>query len=89
VRERTNKLVRSLALDDPKPFTPLCITRVAGKETQLWVKEVAVAGRRYRLPQRYSAGVKATMRTRPIYHSPDEAIRGHVFRSSPRCCAGT
>jgi len=45
-RERTDKLVRKVVLDDPKPFVPLLIERHRG-ETQLFVKEVVVAGRRY------------------------------------------
>src|SRR5215471_12390661 len=30
-----------------RPFTPLCVERAGGKDTQLWVKEVTTAGRRY------------------------------------------
>jgi len=41
VRERSDKLVRKLVLEDEKPFTPLLIDRRAG-ETQLFVKEVTV-----------------------------------------------
>jgi transposase len=46
VRERTDRLARALVLDDPGPFTPLLIERSRG-ETQLFVKEVTAAGRRY------------------------------------------
>ncbi len=46
-RERTDTLVRQVVLADGRPFTPLCIPRAAGKETQLWVKEVTAEGRRY------------------------------------------
>ncbi len=46
VRERTDVLVRRVVLEDEAPFTPLLIERVAG-ETQLFVKEVVVEGRRY------------------------------------------
>jgi hypothetical protein len=47
-RERTDSLVRSVVLaDDTRPFTPLCIRRAGGEETQLFVKEVKVEGRRY------------------------------------------
>src|SRR5918994_1189652 len=45
-RERTDSLVRTVVLADQRPFTPLCIQR-AGGETQLFVKEVQVEGRRY------------------------------------------
>lgn len=47
VRERTDALVRSVVLEDARPFTPLCIQRANGKDTQLWVKEVKVEQRRY------------------------------------------
>jgi Transposase DDE domain len=46
VRERTDSLVRRIVLEDTRPFTPLRVPRITG-ETQLWVKEVTVAGRRY------------------------------------------
>ena len=47
VRERTDKRVRETVLDDPKPFTPLLVTRAGGAETQLFAKEVVVEGVRY------------------------------------------
>jgi Transposase DDE domain len=47
VRERTDSLVRCVVLADSRPFTPLCVQRAAGAETQLFVKEVTVEGRRY------------------------------------------
>jgi Transposase DDE domain len=169
-RERTDSLVRTVVLADQKPFTPLCIPRASGEETQLFIKEVQVEGRRYivcrneaeagkdaadrqaivsALEQQLKRGdkalignsayrrylrttskkafaidigkladearydglfvlrtnaritplqavlryrdliqveqlfrtAKALMRTRPIYHSSDAAIRGHVFCS--------
>jgi hypothetical protein len=170
-RERTDTLVRRVVLADRRPFTPLCIPRAGGEETQLWVKEVTTEGRRYVVCRneveaekdaaerravvealgrqlrrgdkalignsayrrylrrtgkggafeidpgkladearydgvfvlRTNAGItplqavlryrdllqvedlfrtaKALMRTRPIYHSSDAAIRGHVFCS--------
>ena len=46
VRERTDVLVRRVVLEDAAPFTPLLIERATG-ETQLFVKEVTVEGRRY------------------------------------------
>jgi transposase len=45
VRERTDGRVRQV-IDDAQPFTPLLIERARG-ETQLFVKEVKVAGIRY------------------------------------------
>jgi hypothetical protein len=169
-RERTDSLVRTVVLADQKPFTPLCIPRAGGEETQLFIKEVQIEGRRYivcrneaeaekdaadrqaiiaALDQQLKRGdkalignsayrrylratakkafkidigkvaeearydglfvlrtnaritplqavlryrdliqveqlfrtAKALMRTRPIYHSSDAAIRGHVFCS--------
>jgi Transposase DDE domain len=46
-RERTDALVRQVVLADARPFTPLCIPRAGGEDTQLWVKEVGTEGRRY------------------------------------------
>ena len=46
VRERTDKRVREVVLDDPKPFAPLLVERQGG-ETQLFAKEVVVEGIRY------------------------------------------
>jgi transposase len=45
-RERTDRLVRKVVLADERAFVPLFIERTAG-ETQLFVKEVKVEGRRY------------------------------------------
>src|SRR3954471_9026646 len=46
-RERTDKVVRSVVLKDERPFTPLCIRRAGGEETQLFVKEAKAKRRRY------------------------------------------
>src|SRR4028119_99872 len=46
-RERTDSLVRTVVLADDRPFTPLCIPRAGGEETQLFIKEVQVEVRRY------------------------------------------
>src|SRR6185503_2607701 len=46
-RERTDSLVRTVVLADDRPFTPLCIPRAGDEETQLFIKEVQVEGRRY------------------------------------------
>src|SRR5208282_3202333 len=45
-RERSDAMVRTVVLDDKTPFAPLFIEREHG-ETQLFVKEVKVEGRRY------------------------------------------
>src|SRR5271169_5373154 len=46
VRERTDKLVRELVLDDPAPFVPLALTK-RGKKINYEAKTVKLAGRRY------------------------------------------
>jgi hypothetical protein len=46
VRERTDKLVRELVLDDPAPFVPLTLTK-RGKEIDYEAKTVKLAGRCY------------------------------------------
>ena len=46
VRERTDKLVRELVLDNPHPFVPLAIMK-RGKSVNYEAKAVALAGRRY------------------------------------------
>jgi hypothetical protein len=33
-------MVRRIVLADTRPFTPLCIRRIGGKETELLVKEL-------------------------------------------------
>src|SRR5262245_29886332 len=46
VRERTDKLVRELVLDDPAPFVPLLINK-RGKQVEYEAKAVTLAERRY------------------------------------------
>jgi transposase len=46
VRERSDKLVRELVLDDPAPFVPL-VMKKRGKEIDYEAKTVMLAGRRY------------------------------------------
>jgi len=46
VRERTDKLVCELVLDDPAPFVPLAVKK-RGKEIEYQAKTVTLAGRRY------------------------------------------
>ena len=46
VRERSDKLVRELVLDDPRPFVPLT-TKKRGKGIDDEAKTVMLAGRRY------------------------------------------
>jgi hypothetical protein len=46
VRERTDKLVRELVLDDPAPFIPFVLTK-RKKDIEYEAKTVTLAGRRY------------------------------------------
>ena len=46
VRERTDKLVRDLVLDDPAPFIPFVLTK-RKKDIEYEAKAVTLAGRRY------------------------------------------
>jgi hypothetical protein len=46
VRERTDKLVRELVLNDPAPFVPLVISK-RGKQIDYEAKAVMLTGRRY------------------------------------------
>src|SRR5271163_1132674 len=46
VRERTDKLVRELVLDDPAPFVPFFLTK-RRHEIDYEAKAVTLAGRRY------------------------------------------
>src|SRR6266567_2602096 len=46
VRERSDKLVRELVLEDAAPFVPLAINK-RGRQTDYAAKTVMLAGRRY------------------------------------------
>ena len=57
VRERTDKLVRDLVLDDPALFAPLTLTK-RGKDTDYEAKTVTLAGRRYIVCRNHQEAVK-------------------------------
>ena len=57
VRERADKLVRELVLDDPAPFVPLTLTK-RGKEIDYEAKTVKLAGRRYIVCRNHQEAVK-------------------------------
>jgi hypothetical protein len=57
VRERTDKLVSELVLDDPAPFVPLTLTK-RGKEIDYEAKTVKLAGRRYIVCRNHQEAVK-------------------------------
>jgi hypothetical protein len=75
VRERTDKLVRELVLDDPAPFVPL-VMKKRGKETDYEAKTVMLAGRRCRLPQRGRRMLPIGLRSQP--HWSDKALVGNT-----------
>ena len=72
VRERSDKLVRELVLDDPAPFVPL-VMKKRGK-AMLCYKQLWTVEQTFRT-------AKHLFSTRPIFHKLDETIRGHVFCS--------
>jgi transposase len=57
VRERTDKLVRELVLDDPAPFVPLTLKK-RGKQADYEVKAVMLAGRRYIVCRNHAEAAK-------------------------------
>jgi Transposase DDE domain len=74
-RERTDSLVRTVVLADDRPFTPLCIPRVGGEETQLFVKEVQVEGRRYIVCRNEAEAEKDAADRRAIVEALDQQLK--------------
>jgi hypothetical protein len=74
-RERTDALVRRVVLADSRPFTPLCIPRAAGEETQLWVKEVGTEGRRYVVCRNEAEAEKEAAERRAVVEALDRQLR--------------
>ena len=74
-RERTDTLVRQVVLADGRPFTPLCIPRAAGKETQLWVKEVTAEGRRYVVCRNEAEAEKDAAERRAVVEALDRQLK--------------
>lgn len=77
VRERTDTLVRSVVLEDGRPFTPLCIQRANGKDTQLWVKEVKLneVNRRYVVCRNEEEAEKDAADRRAIVAALDQQLK--------------
>jgi Transposase DDE domain len=75
VRERTDALVRGVVLEDTQPFTPLCIQRSGGKETQLFVKEVVTEGRRYIVCRNEAEAEKDGADRRAIVEALDRQLK--------------
>jgi hypothetical protein len=74
-RERTDTLVRTVVLADTRPFTPLCIQRAGGEETQLFVKEVTVEGRRYVVCRNEAEAAKDAADRRAIVQALDQQLK--------------
>lgn len=74
-RERTDTLVRSVVLADSRPFTPLCIQRAGGEQTQLFVKQVATEGRRYIVCRNEAEAEKDAADRRAIVEALDQQLK--------------
>ena len=73
-RERTDSLVRTVVLAGTKPFTPLCIERAVGEQTQLFV-EVTAEGRRYVVCRNEAEAAKDAADRRAIVDALDRQLR--------------
>ena len=74
-RERTDALVRRTVLADTRPFTPLCIRRAGGNETQLFVKQVTAEGRRYIVCRNEAEAAKDAADRRAIIEALDRQLK--------------
>jgi len=74
-RERTDTLIRTVVLADTRPFTPLCVRRSGGEETQLWVKECKVESRRYIVCRNEAEAEKDAADRRAIIEALDQQLK--------------
>ena len=74
-RERTDTLVRTVVLADTQPFTPLCVPRAGGEQTQLWVKQVKVEDRRYIVCRNEAEAAKDAADRRAIIEALDQQLK--------------
>jgi hypothetical protein len=74
-RERTDALVRRVVLADSRPFTPLCIPRAGGAETQLFVKEVTAEGRRYIVCRNEAEAERDAAERRAVVEALDRQLK--------------
>ncbi|MBA3278530.1 MAG: transposase [Geodermatophilaceae bacterium] len=74
-RERTDSLVRTVVLADAQPFTPLCIERAGGEQTQLFVKEVKTEGRRYIVCRNEAEAEKDAADRQAIVEALDQQLK--------------
>jgi transposase len=73
-RERSEVMAKALVLNNNDPFVPLLIERKRG-ETQLFVKEVRVEGRRYIICRNETEAEKDRRERQVIVHALQEALR--------------
>jgi transposase len=64
-----------VVLEDVRAFTPLCIQRSGGKETQLFVKEVTVEGRRYIVCRNEAEAARDAADRRTIVEALDQQLK--------------
>jgi hypothetical protein len=74
-RERTERIVREVVLADERPFTPLCLERAGGEETQLFIKEVVVAGKRYIVCRNEAVAAEEAETRRRVVAALDEQLK--------------
>ena len=74
-RERTDSLVRTVVLCGQRPFTPLCIPRASGAETQLFIKEVQAEGRRYIVCRNEAEAAKDAADRQAIVDALDQQLK--------------
>jgi Transposase DDE domain len=74
-RERTDSLVRHVVLEDTRPFTPLCVRRAGGEETQLFVKEVMAERRRYIVCRNEAEAAKDAADRAAVIAALDQQLR--------------
>src|SRR5215204_2797928 len=74
-RERTDSLIRTVVLADQRPFTPLCIPRAGGEETQLFIKEGKTEGQRYIVCRNEAEAEKDAADRRAIVEALDQQLK--------------
>src|SRR4051794_4841865 len=74
-RERRDSVVRTVVLADTRPFTPLCVQRAGGEETQLFVKEVKTEGRRYIVCRNEAEAAKDAADRQAIVAAIDQQLK--------------
>ena len=73
-RERTDRIVREVVLADERPYIPLCLERAGGDETQLFIKEVKVAGKRYIVCRNEAVAIEEAETRRKVVAALDRQL---------------